>query len=235
MTGVEQARKRFIDADERHLRSNKHEDWVAWQKTGAAYWALQHPEVAHIRNADSQRVLSLREIDELAELLRRSMDGVPATWRLQPWSDERVQHSAQVTWFHELMSALYGRLWRAFEQLRAGKIEGLEPLLRFLEADPYCFRSGYAKAEIIHLLTQLDLDDTAQRRLEGVLFSVLEKPTRREFRKYVRLARYLDSVELRQQLTLLSASRAQPTRRHARWLLEGLDAADPTAAGSDHP
>jgi hypothetical protein len=118
---------------------------------------------------------------------------------------------------------LYAPVAKAFESARTGDPSSIETLVRFLEADPYCFRSGYMKADIIHRLTRIDLDESTRRRLRDVLFAAIENPTRREFRRHIRLARYLEDKEMRSRLDALANSGREPAARHAGWIKTELD------------
>ena len=224
------ARHRFVDVMVRHEGERAQGNdrlWPEWQATGAEYWVQKHPELAPYRGMDPRRVLTHGEIGELAELLRQAMDGVPQTWRLEARDDLLIERSAQVAWFHELLTSLYAPVDFAWRRVRGGDPAGRETLLRFLEADPDCHRSGYWKADIIDALTRLDLSDDDQRRLSQVLLAVVRKPPRREFRRYIRLARYLDNSEIRDALAGLAATGQEPAARNATWVLQGLRAHGP--------
>jgi hypothetical protein len=103
--------------------------------------------------------------------------------------------------------------------------------VRFLEADIYCFRSGYMKAEAIHVLKRADLDEKTAGRLRAVVLGVVSGYDRREFRAYIRLARRVESDALREDLRALAVSPARRTARHARWVLAGLGE-KPSESGS---
>lgn len=154
--------------------------------------------------------------------LRVAMDGVPDTWRIAPRNPDRAEHLAQVGWFHEQMSGLYDPIVLALSRLRDGDTSGIEPAIRFLEADVYCHRSGYLKADVIRELTKVDLDPKAIDRLRAVVLMVVESYDRREFRSYCRLARRVDSEPFRGEIRERLGSDISATRRHARWVLAAL-------------
>jgi hypothetical protein len=219
---VASLRRQFVEADRKEAHSGEYEDWLAWQRLGAAYFVMTHPESAPYHNLDPQRLPTVQEIRALADQLNHAMDGVSSTWRIWPWTNARIEHSARVAWFHELMTALYSPVAVALSEVRHGETARLETLLRFLEADPYCHRSGYMKADIINALTRVPVTDRDRIRLRSVLIDVLGKPTKREFRRYVRLARYLDSEDLRATLTDLASGHGSDAARHATWILSEL-------------
>jgi hypothetical protein len=215
------AAQRMLDAEDRKGRTRDGDDWAAWQLAARDYWLLVHPELARHRRRDPTRTPTVPEFRELAEQLSRSMEGIPQDWRIQPASAERTERLARVGWFHELGSALYEPVFSSIERAPRDPA-AVETLVRFLEADVYCFRSGYAKADVIRALTRLDLDPVTTRRLRAVVLDAVDSWDRREFRAYCRLARKVDSEELRGQLRdRLTTSKPHVPRR-ARWVLEAI-------------
>lgn len=99
----------------------------------------------------------------------------------------------------------------------------IEMVVRFLEADPWFFRSGYHKAYMIKQLRQFPLSEDHRKRLQQVILARIEsKETPREFRWYCRLARYVSDADFEQQVTNLAAAPGQVRRRHAGWVLAQL-------------
>jgi hypothetical protein len=167
--------------------------------------------------------MTVAEMKQRAEVLSHAMDGVPRTWRLGQPSPERTRYLARVGWFHELYAGLYEPIANALVRLRNNDSSGLESLVRFLEADVYCFRSGYMKEEIIRLLARADLETETAQRLRTIVLAVVDGFDRREFRYYIRLARRVDSVDFRSELRGRLTSESPRTVRHAEWMLAGLD------------
>ena len=192
------------------------------RETGVDYWLHKHPKLARYRALDPDRLPDVSEIVELSEQIRHGLDGVPRDWRGHKADKAFVEHSAQVAWFHELLRVFYGPIRNALVKARTGDNSSVETLVRFLEADPYCFRSGYSKADAINALTRLDLGEAERLRLRKVLLSAVDKPARREFRRYIRLARFLDDPALRAALTSRTQSKSEPGARNASWVLEGM-------------
>jgi hypothetical protein len=120
------------------------------------------------------------------------------------------------------MAGLYEPIEHAIDRLRRGDTSGIETLVRFVEADVYCHRSGYAKADAIRFLTRVPLAGRVVARLRWVVLDTVDGPDRREFRAYVRLARRVDSDDFRRELRALLGSSNPTTARHARWMLDGL-------------
>ncbi len=107
-------------------------------------------------------------------------------------------------------------------RLRAGDAGAVDAAISFLEADPWFFRSGYAKEEIIAYLNRLPLTEAQAERLRRVVLAAVDGRDRREFRRYCRLARKVDSPALRSELAGRLECAEPAVRRHARWVLEAL-------------
>ncbi len=213
---------RMLAAERAMEQSPTRDGWDAWQRAAADYWVQLHPELARFRRGSVDATPTVEELRERAGLLATAMDGVPGDWRLRKPSPERVQHLARVGWFHELSIGLYEPVWGALERLRSGDASRIETLIRFLEADVYCFGSGYLKADLIRSMTRSELGEAEVARLRRVVLAVVGSYDRREFRAYCRLARRLDSPSLREDLRALAASDDRRTARHARWVLDAL-------------
>jgi hypothetical protein len=197
--------------------------WAVWQRAATDYWVLLHPELARFRAGDPHSTPTIGEMRERAKLVAHAMDGIPETWRLAADSPIRNEQSARVGWLHELMGGLYGPITDAMARLHDGDLSGVETLVRFLEADVYCDRSGYMKADVIRILTRADLDEATLARLRTVALAAVDGFDRREFRSYIRLARRVDSDALRQELASRLGSATARTSRHAKWMLAGID------------
>lgn len=127
------------------------------------------------------------------------------------------------------MDAAYpDRFWEDYQKLKSGDAAGLESAVRFLEADPYFFRSGYIKVSLIRGIKPPMLKPNDAKRLQNVVVSLVNRRDDRDFRAFCKLARKVDGPELREQLSQRLTSRnpdASPNldvRRRARWVLEAL-------------
>ena len=209
--------------DAKNEAGNANERWMDWQAAATDYWLLLHPELRLFRRGDGSTIPTVEDLRARADLINRAMDGIPDTWRLLPPSEAKVEHLARVGWYHELMAGLYDPLTRAIERVDIDQ-DAVETIVRFLEADVYCHRSGYAKADVIRALKRSsNLDEATRERLRSVVLNVVEGPDRREFRSYVRLARFVDAESFRAQLRVRLHADSRPVARHARWVLEGLE------------
>lgn len=119
--------------------------------------------------------------------------------------------------------AQYGwDFWRDIELLRGGDSTKLESAVAFLEADPWFHRSGYAKVKMARYIKQAMLTPGYVARLQNVVLAMVEQRNGQEFRAYCRLARKVDSPELREKLKRRFAHDDANVRRRARWVLEAL-------------
>lgn len=169
------------------------------------------------------RISSIARYRQLGDLINTAMADVPVGWQATA-EPLRSGHQASVDRWHKLMSALYDPLHAARESALRGDPSARDVLVTFLEADIYCHRSGYFKADAISALTRGPLTEGERRRLTAVVLAAATGRSRREFRSYVRLARAVDDPALRSRLETLATAPDRRTARHARWLLEGLGA-----------
>lgn len=135
--------------------------------------------------------LTVASILRNAERLQRACWDVTETFAHREDGPEQYAAWEQATRrFHQALDAMYPDAFRAtIERMAAGESDALEPALAFLEADPWCFRSGYAKERIAQLLPRHHPDPGQQARIERVLLHVVDVGDRREFRRFCKLAR----------------------------------------------
>jgi hypothetical protein len=115
------------------------------------------------------------------------------------------------------------RFRRDVERLSNRDPSGLGSAVKFLEADPWFFRSGYAKAEIIKLINRVDIPEQYASRLRRVALQIIDKGDRREFRSYCRLAHKVYNEELREALLLKMRDKDPGVKRRARWMFEACE------------
>jgi hypothetical protein len=76
----------------------------------------------------------------------------------------------------------------------------IEGAIRYLEADPWEFRSGYLKGRLLRHLANRQLDEHQRRRLRPVLLRYCDVGARFEFAEACRLARRMPIPGLREGL-----------------------------------
>lgn len=120
-------------------------------------------------------------------------------------------------------------------RFRNGEADLLEHAIRFLELDPYVFRSGYTKAEIIRCIKWLPFRQDQIQRLQGVVLRVIDKCDRNEFRAFCRLAAAVDSPDFERLVGERLRSADSGIRRRAQWVLEYLEQWRRSQAGARTP
>ena len=126
--------------------------------------------------------------------------------------------------FHESFNRLAfpGGLGEAMQSLKAGNLASLEMAVRFLEADPRFFRSGYIKADLIRHIRKAQLSNEQRMRLQQVVLTRIQGQDAREFRSYCHLARAIADADFERQVVELAASPVSSISRHVKWVLAQL-------------
>lgn len=119
--------------------------------------------------------------------------------------------------------AFPGGLEQELSSLRAGDEQAIEMAVRFLEADPWFFRSGFIKDEMLRVLRRAELSDHQQERLRAVVLDRVRNGSGREFRQYCRLARLLSNSEFRTMVSRYTASNDANVSRRANLVLRKLE------------
>lgn len=80
---------------------------------------------------------------------------------------------------HLAFNRLYSPNWNAIvTALKNGDARAVTPATDFLEVDPRCFRSGYAKEHLCQYLARMELSEVQRRRLVPVVTAGLAEPHR---------------------------------------------------------
>jgi hypothetical protein len=205
--------------------------WDCWlrQLSGRMLWDLANSinEVRKVR----ARLQALphpapdANLKERAAIAREAKDILGETVRLRWRSEEAWELWSQAAQrFHQAIDTAYPPgFWDDFERLSKGDVTALESAVAFLEADPWFFRSGYIKGYLIRYINRIELPPGYADRLRRMVLSATEGRQWREFRAYCRLARKLDSPELRAELTRLLDHPDPAVRRRARWALDACE------------
>lgn len=177
--------------------------------------------------ARTRQVEEAQQWNNLASQLRFRPPADPQIWDI---------HKATAERFWKAMDAAYPMgFWEDCEKLKAGDAAGLETVIRFLEADPYFFRSGYIKAWLIRGIKPSMLKPADIKRLQNVVLSLIDRRDDRDFRAFCKLARKVDSPKLREQLAQRINQGNFDVRRRARWVLEALAQKDSMEQGKKKP
>ncbi len=121
-------------------------------------------------------------------------------------------------------------LIRLSSAVQRGDARVLEDAIRFLEADPLSFRTGYAKEHVWkYLVRRYTLDITTIERLYTIALHNLERPIRREFWSMCNaIARLANKAFWQRVLELTSSERIDVAKR-AQYLYtysQGLEAGE---------
>ena len=88
--------------------------------------------------------------------------------------------------------------------LSSGDADAKESAIRFLEFDPYYYRSGYIKSKLLVRLKNIKLSASEVKRLQKVICNaIVSQPPKCEFKYYARLLKNVGTPEFRQKLQAL--------------------------------
>jgi hypothetical protein len=121
--------------------------------------------------------------------------------------------------------AFPGGLIREFELLKAGDITAIEMAIQFLEANPWFFRSGYYKADILKALRRYPLNDEQCTRMRKVILERVRDRPVREMRAYARFAPKVNTPQFEAEITNIAGNSNRHAARHAQWVLDCLKSA----------
>jgi hypothetical protein len=101
-------------------------------------------------------------------------------------------------------------------------VDAVETVMVFLEADPWCFRSGYFKQEILRKLRRQPLTLEQKERLANALLRYVDAGDRRELLDACRFARQHPTQRLRSRLKARLASSDSDVARRALLMLSSI-------------
>lgn len=127
---------------------------------------------------------------------------------------ERFHRAVENAWPPDFFTQL--------ERCRRGEKEALNDILDFIEACPHFFRSGYVLDKALRFVVRPPRSSTQDARLRQVVLKAVRLELRLPFRNIGKVARAVNSPELRSELASV-ASEARPTiRDRALSVLDGL-------------
>ena len=118
--------------------------------------------------------------------------------------------------------AFPGGLSRQFELLRRGDAEAIEMAVRYLEADPWYFRSGYYKADMLRCLRKHPLSEEQSSRLRRLILKRVRESRVRETRDYCRFAPKVTNSEFEAEIRSIAANSNRLASRRAQWVIDCL-------------
>ena len=88
--------------------------------------------------------------------------------------------------------------------LASGDADAKEAAIKFLESDPYYYRSGYIKSKLLVRLKNIKLSASEVKRLQKVICNaIVSRQPKCEFIHYARLLKNVGTPEFRQKLQAL--------------------------------
>lgn len=127
--------------------------------------------------------------------------------------------------FHQSFDRLAfpGGLEQELSLLKSGETQAVEMAVRYLEADPWFFRSGYIKEELLKRLRRVTLTDDQRERLRAVILARINKGSGREFRDYCGLAKHLMNDAFAAEVRQAMMSQDANISRRASWVMSSLE------------
>jgi len=122
--------------------------------------------------------------------------------------------------FHENYNELSfpGGLKEGINNLKKADSDSIEKAIVFLEVNPYFFRSGYIKEEILSILKKINLNNSQKERLQTVVLNIIDNYFCREFHYYCRLAKNISSEVFMKKLEKKCKSDNQDIAKRAKWV-----------------
>ncbi len=183
--------------------------------------------------ANDERLEATNALLKRAELLNTASAEVHATYARahESVAGQHAWKEATVRW-RAARAAMYPDGFLAdLRALRNGDLNTVDPALAFLERDPWCFRSGYVKADLMRYIARIELTAQQRERVELVLLHAVDAGDRREFGRACQLARRQVTNSLRNELKLRLKIRDRALHRRALQMLASLD--DPQLAPNE--
>jgi hypothetical protein len=131
---------------------------------------------------------------------------------------EERRNAAQL--FEEELRSFYGPFRQARSGVRENDPKAVVLALLFLEADPWCFHSGYEKASLMHALANGPDLSQHRRVVQDLVLTRMVRPQAGLFRHTARLAAAVWDDDLRQRVEVLDCSEDGGLVERARRLLQ---------------
>lgn len=119
--------------------------------------------------------------------------------------------------------AFPGGLQKNIELLKQHDPNAIELAITYLQANPYCFRSGYVKQTLARLLKKAPLSKDQIKELQNILLARVHDTEQREFSEYCRLARILVDDAFRAQLEQLAHASDKDIARRAQRMQQSFN------------
>ena len=149
------------------------------------------------------------KVSELNRLHKSLHELSDLRWRTQKAEDIARWENAVRAWkaysgFGEDTKFYFFESRDFLSALASGDADAKESAIRFLEFDPYYYRSGYIKSKLLVRLKNIKLSASEVKRLQKVICNaIVSQPPKCEFKYYARLLKNVGTPEFRQKLQAL--------------------------------
>ena len=173
-------------------------------------------------------------ISQNAARIRSLDDEVHRTFREQPHGPA---HHAACAAFHGSYDELAfpGGLKDGLSRLKQLEPQAVQTAVQFLEVDPWFFRSGYIKQEIIRRLKHAPLTRDQFASLRSIVLRSVRAKWAGLARRFATLAPVVDSPEFRQEIEAAAVSTDRSVQIRARQVLHVLRSAGKCPSRLDRP
>ena len=155
------------------------------------------------------------KLEELKVRLRHAYDARDGSGAADAeWSEAAAAFRVAVAAFYEPYDVV-------LTGVKAGRPDAIEAATEFLVEDPWCFRSGYLKAELMHALANAHLPVHVTADLRQVVLRRVSAPQPRLLRYAGQLAANLWDDELEAELRRLAAVGSSGERLAAARVIAG--------------
>ncbi|MDQ6727488.1 MAG: hypothetical protein M3066_15155 [Actinomycetota bacterium] len=137
--------------------------------------------------------------------------------------------------FHVALAAFYEPYDAVLAGVKTGRLDAIETAIEFLVEDPWCFRSGYLKAELMHALANAHLPVHVTTDLRRVVLRRVSDPQPRLLRYAGQLAANVWDDELESELRRLEADGSGRERQAAARVIGGARQRLRSLAGQTQP
>ena len=149
------------------------------------------------------------KVSELNRLHKSLHELSDLRWRTQKAEDIARWENAVRAWkaysgFGEDTKFYFFESRDFLSALASGDADAKESAIKFLEFDPYYYRSGYIKSKLLVRLKNIKLSASEVKRLQKVICNaIVSQPPKCEFKYYARLLKNVGTPEFRQKLQAL--------------------------------
>jgi hypothetical protein len=173
----------------------------------------------------SSFIMDANIFEHNAQALRALHNEIEVTFAARDRDEEHYELWAQAcqrfrSSFDRL--AFPGGLDQELSSLKRGDAQAIEMAVRYLESNPWYFRSGYIKEELLQRLKRVALTENQRERLRVVIIERINKGSGREFRRYCRLAKDLMNSALKAKVKQAMTSNDVNVSRRAGWVMNSL-------------